>query len=344
LLRKTKADVLVAAAGSLPLELLSKQHRGLKQLIWVVEKTSRHMDWTEIPEGLGGNIDVSVWHELVQDQQDSPNGGFPELRSNQLGKIVTIWQDQQPAPCEIVEFTHGNFVAAISALIAAVPARQQINSSDLFFSADSFTSTYSLLQTLSALFLHASIAINSVAGPDVDLTFAAKNISPTVVVASPESAAKLHDAALPSVAGGIPKMVHNMQSQSLEAGRMPTDNFLAPLKGHTRSTIGSSPGKLRLLFISEKANANTPPLSSHDLCDLRIFTGARVVYALTAARVAGAVAQTNVFDYRKDGGARNKHSHFGVPMSCLEIKLVDTEFHKTTDDTPKGEVRSIIKF
>jgi hypothetical protein len=64
------------------------------------------------------------------------------------------------------------------------------------------------------------------------------------------------------------------------------------------------------------------------------------VYALTAARVAGAVAQTNVFDYRKDGGARNKHSHFGVPMSSLEIKLVDTGFHKTTDDTPKGEVRT----
>jgi hypothetical protein len=186
LLQKTKADVLVAAAGSLPLDLLSRQHRGLKQLIWVVEKTSRHMDWTDIPEGLGGNIDVSVWHELVQDQQDSPSGGFPELRSNQLGKIVTIWQDQQPTPFEIVEFTHGNFVAAMSALIAAVPARQQINSSDLFFSADSFTSTYNLLQTLTALFLHASIAINSVAGPEVDLTFAAKNISPTVVVASPE--------------------------------------------------------------------------------------------------------------------------------------------------------------
>jgi hypothetical protein len=51
---------------------------------------------------------------------------------------------------------------------------------------------------------------------------------------------------------------------------------------------------------------------------MRIFTGARVLYALTAAKVAGALFQTHAYDYRRDSGP----SHFGPPLSSVEIKLV----------------------
>ena len=102
--------------------------------------------------------------------------------------------------------------------------------------------------------------------------------------------------------------------------------------------MGTSPGKLRLLFVSERAGLNTPPLSSEDLSDLRIYTKARVIYALTAAKVAGAVTQTNMYDYRRGLTPSNKHSHFGVPLSCLEIKLKDNGPHKTTDEQNAGQV------
>lgn len=119
---------------------------------------------------------------------------------------------------------------------------------------------------------------------------------------------------------------------------MPTDNFLSKLNEPTRAAIGTTPGKLRLVFVSERAGLNTPPLSSEELSDLRIYTKARVVYALTAAKVAGAVTQTNMYDYRTGLTPPNKHSHFGIPLSSLEIKLKDTASHKTTDEQSVGEV------
>ena len=123
----------------------------------------------------------------------------------------------------------------------------------------------------------------------------------------------------------------------LTAGRLPTDNLLTKLNAPKRAAVGTTPGKLRLVFVSERQGLNTPPLSSEDLSDLRIFTKARVVYALTTAKVAGAVAQTNIYDYRRET-ASNKHSHFGVPLSCVEIKLKDTPHLKTTDEQTAGEL------
>lgn len=124
----------------------------------------------------------------------------------------------------------------------------------------------------------------------------------------------------------------------LAAGRLPTDNIFTKLNAPMRAVIGTTPGKLRLLLVSERQGLNTPPLSTEDLSDLRIYTKARVVYALTTAKVAGAVAQTNIYDYRRGDMPSNKHSHFGVPLSCVEIKLKDTPQYKTTDDQPIGEL------
>jgi hypothetical protein len=178
------------------------------------------------------------------------------------------------------------------------------------------------------LFSHSTVIINSVAGPGVDITLATRSIAPTVIVISPESAAKLHSTTNSSITSGPKKFAHQLETRMLTAGRLPTDTFLTRLNAPSRATIGTTPGKLRLVFVSERAGLNTPPLSSEDLSDLRIYTKARIVYALTAAKVAGAIAQTNVYDYRRGLAPSNKHSHFGVPLSSLEIKLKDTPQHR----------------
>ena len=222
-------------------------------------------------------------------------------------------------------------MAAISALIAALPFHRRFNPSDLFLAADSFANTYTLCLTLAALFSQASLAINSVAGPGVDLLLASRNIAPTVMVASADSAAKLRVQTSERATGAIKKLGHWLQSRTLEAGRMPVDSFF----GSQTVALGTTPGKLRLLFVAEKAGIDTLALTGKDLCDLRIFSGSRVVYALTTARVAGAVAQTMMYDYRTDG---DKRSHFGLPLGSLEVKLVDKGDVKTTDERAKGEV------
>jgi acyl-CoA synthetase (AMP-forming)/AMP-acid ligase II len=336
LLRQTKADSLIAAAGSLPLAEVSDAVPGIRQVIWTVEKTSRHMDWNEVPEGIGGKVDVSVWHDLVQDQK-SRVAKLPEDGARP-SNIVFVWQEKIGAHAEIVEFTQSNIAAATGALISALPAPQRLTKSDTFLPADIFTNSYCLCLTLGALFSQSTVIINSVAGPGVDLSLATRTVAPTVVAVSAETAAKLHNDTTTSITGGLKKLAHYLETRVLTSGRMPTDTFFSRLNAPKRAAIGTTPGKLRLLFISERAGQHTPPLSSDDLSDLRIYSNARVIYALTASKVAGAVAQTNVYDYRRGVTPANKHSHFGAPLSCVEVKLKDTSTHKTTDEQTVGEV------
>jgi len=336
LLVRTRADALIAAAGSVPLADATRGAPAVRQVIWTVEKESRHMDWSEIPEGIGGNVDVAVWHELVHDHSASAPT-LPTTNDKAPG-VVFLWQGAADRPTEIVEFTQQNLAAAIGSLITSLPLAHRLNASDTFLPADALTNSYCLCWTLAALFSHATVIINSVAGPGVDLTLASRSIAPTVTVISAETAAKLHNTTATSVTSGPKKLAHYLETRMLTAGRLPTDTLLSKLNAPARAAIGSTPGKLRLVFVSERAGHDTPPLTSQDLSDLRVYTKSRVVYALTAAKVAGAIAQTNVYDYRTGNTPPNKHSHFGVPLSCLEIKLKDTPELKTTDEQSVGEL------
>lgn len=143
----------------------------------------------------------------------------------------------------------------------------------------------------------------------------------------------MHSTTAASAAGSLTQIAHYLESRVLASGRLPTNSLLSP----ARAAIGTTPGKLRLVFTSERAGLNTPALSSKDLSDLRIYTQARIVYALTAAPVAGAVAQTNMYDYRI-GNSTSKHSHFGVPLSSVEVKVKDTAALKTTEEQAVGEL------
>ena len=227
-----------------------------------------------------------------------------------------------------------NIAAATAALLFALPARQRLSASDLVLPADSFSNSYVLCQTLAALISPASVAINSVAGPGVDLALATRNISPTVVIASPETLSSLHQAETARLTSGLQKLAHSSQTSVMSAGRMPSSTLVSNLFG-AQSSMSATPGKLRLILVSERANTDAPKLSSAMLCDLRVFTRARICYALTASRVAGAVAQTNLYDYRMDTSG---HSHFGVPVSSVEVKLANRNDKEVDENAPRGEI------
>ncbi|KAJ9629871.1 hypothetical protein H2203_002255 [Taxawa tesnikishii (nom. ined.)] len=333
LLNDTGADCLIAAAGSLPLEEVCSKVSGIEQVTWVVESTSRHMDWTGAPEEAKGKVRVSVWHELVDDGKAQASSELPSNdESPELGRIVTIWHEKHGGASQIVEFTQKNIVSAVGALSSALPLRQRLSPADLVLPADSFSHSYVLCLTFAALFNHASLAINSVAGPGVELPRVTRSVSPTIIIASAETLANTHTAETAGISSSIQKIAHVSQSQAQSAGRMPTDTLLFKLLAPS----GNTPGKLRLIFTSERVGASSPALSSTMLSDLRIFTRSRICYALTAANVAGAVAQTNLFDYRGTDGTQ--HSHFGVPLSSVEVKLVSKNDAKVDGNLPEGEI------
>lgn len=338
MLKRSQADTLIAAVGSIPFETVIKEHPALRHLIWVVDEGSRHMDWDEVPKGTGGAINVSTWQEIIEDHKSTATSLSIDDQIGQQKGIVTFWQSKLMDPGQLVEYTQANLVSAISAQLSAIPATQRMGPSDLFLPVDSLSTLYPLVMTLAALYSNSSLALNSVAGRDASLEASTQGIAPTIIVASASTLSKIQKEISKRIASPVSKLVHWSQTRSLiQDGVMPAVSIFTRLNDSIRPAIGTTPGKLRLIFTSEQAGGDSPALSSMDLSDLRIFTGARVTYALTAARVAGAVTQTSFYDYRVDKGPRT-HSHFGPPLGSVEVLLRDTKDHKTTDGLVVGEV------
>jgi len=334
LLQKSKADTIVAAVGSFPFDVISHSYPALKQLIWVVDEGSKHLDWNEVPRGTGGAINVATWQDIIQEQYGSPDTSLPVVdRHNNLKKVVAFWPSG-----ELVEYTQENIIAGIAGQLTSIPTTQRITPADLFLPADSLTTVYPLVLTLAALYSNASVALNSIASASPDLVFATQGIAPTIVVASSSVLSKTHAETVRKLNSSLYRAVHWFQTRTMvQQGVMPLSSVFSRIYDSLRPIIGTTPGKLRLVYVSEQVGVDSTPLSAETLSDLRIFLGARTIYALTAANVAGAVTQTGLYDYRVDDGT-TIYSHFGAPVTSVEIMFKDTAQHKTTDAESAGEV------
>lgn len=338
MLRRSAADTLVTSPGAFPFDAVIQAYPSLRQLIWVTDEGSNHMDWNEVPEGSGGNMNVTTWQDILR---DSPAHAATELPAVDLEKtpsdVVTFWQNGPGEVEEMVSFSQANLVSAISAQLTAIPTKERINPSDLFLPADSLANVYTLVLTLGALFSNASLALNSVAGKSPDLVLATQGVAPTVLVASPETLLKTHEESTSKLGSALANASHVMSTRSLALeGVHSTSNFLSGFSSGAYPSFGTTPGKLRLVFVAERAGSDSPLLSANVLSDLRIFTRARVVYALTATKVAGAISQTAFYDYRLPTDAK---THFGPPLTSVEVFLKDAGAHRTTDDKIEGQVR-----
>ena len=210
----------------------------------------------------------------------------------------------------------------------SIPRPQRIGSSDLVLSIDSLSRSYPLCQIMTALYSNASVALNSVAGESVDFALATVGVSPTVIVASSRTMSDYHSKFMKPHAGFISRFSRWVQVRSLDSGYMPSHGLLNQV-ANVGPTAELSLDKLRLLCISHRVDADAEvQLDYEQLADLRILTGARVVYALSGPGVAGAVFQTNVFDYRRFNGA----SHFGAPLSSVEVVLTGVPKDATNEE------------
>ncbi|KAJ6155748.1 hypothetical protein N7470_006314 [Penicillium chermesinum] len=332
-LQTAQADALIAEAGSLDLSAATKGNKKLTQVLWVAKYGNRHMDWHEVPDELKGGMEVEVWHELVESKKDLAGLDIPEYDASQpTPSLSTVWPSETQSG-KFIDFEPENIIAGISSLGSVLPRSQRFNPSDLVLSIDSLSRSYPLCQIMSALFSNASIALNSVAGEDVDFALATVGVSPTVIIASSRTMSKYHEKIMAPQAGLFSSLGRWVQSRSLDSGNMPSKGFFSQL-AKIGPTAELSLDNLRLLCISHRIDDDSSVrLSSQQLNDLRIFTNARIVYALTGPGVAGAIAQTNVFDYRLLDGP----SHFGSPLSSTEATLVDVPESKASD-TPEGKL------
>lgn len=341
MLRRSAVDTVVTVPGAFPFDTVIKAYPALRQLIWVVDEGTRHLDWNEIPEGTGGSVNVATWQDIVSDAPAAAGTELPALDPTNVPQdVVAFWQTKPGQMEEMVRFSQAHLVAGISGQLAALPTKERLSQADLFLPADSLSHIHTLTLTLAALYSNASVALNSVAGTSPDLVLATQGVAPTVIVASPQSLAKTHQESAGKKDGSLlARASHSLATRTLsQDGVFAPSNFLSGFASGARPAIGKGPSKLRLVYVGERAGgkgSGAAQLDTSALSDLRIFTGARVIHALTAARVAGAVSQTALHDYRVDGDAK---AHFGAPLSSVEVLLKDSGSAKTTDDGAAGEI------
>lgn len=333
-LKQSNADTVIAAVGSFPFDAISRSYPALKQLIWVVDEGSKHMDWNEVPEGTGSAVNVSTWQQTLSDSDPSTGVEVPKIDRTTTPKgVVAFWPTG-----ELVHYSQANLIAGIAGQLTSIPSVKRINPADVFLPVDTLYEIYPLVVTLAALYSNASLVLNSVAGRTSDLVLATQGCAPTVIVTGPETLARTHKESKAKLNSKLYEIVHWFQNRSLvQHGVMPLTTVFSRAFDHLRPIIGTTPGKLRLVFVSEQIGAQSATLSLEKLSDLRIYTGARIIYALTAAPVAGAITQTSLYDYRVDEAAHTP-SHFGAPVTSVEIFFKDTKVHRTSDELSSGEV------
>lgn len=319
LLHDAQADVLIAEAGALDLSFVAKNNEQLSEVIWVAKLGSRHMDWNDVPQDVQGRLSVTVWHELIDEKKDLAGLDVPSWDpTSSTPSVSTVWLSAT-GKGELVEYQPENLVSGIAGLMYSLPRNQRFGPKDLVLSIDSLSRSYPLCQIMAALYSNASVALNSVAGEGVDFALATVGVSPTVIISSSSTMTNYHDKFMAPHSGLLPALARWVHARTLDAGRMPSHGIWSQIAS-IGPTAELSLDNLRLLCISHRADANREACLTYDqLTDLRIFTGARAVYALTGPGVAGAITQTNVFDYRRSKG----QSHFGAPLSSVEIVLTD---------------------
>ena len=307
------------------------------------------MDWDQTPKGVKGKADVAVWHDLVEARKASTSSEvLPVDKESKVGPISTFWRTEDGTaqrvdytsevcklllPIEDIIDALQNMVAAVAGLMSALPRNQRIGPEDVVLPITPLLFSYPLALTLAALFSNATVALNSATAGKVDFALATANISPTIIIASSRTISAYHDKFMSSQTGIVAKTSRFFQGQRLQAGNMPSPNPMFKLASlDSKSDLS----KLRLLLIFHRAGDSTSvKLSSALLSDLRMVLGTRVCYALTAAKVAGAVCQTNALDYRQYSGA----AHFGPPLTCVEIHLTGSE-KAVQRSEPQGQVSS----
>lgn len=98
-------DCLLAPAGTLSPQILLQSCPSLKRFIWVVEETSRQMDWKASAED--GGVKLAVWHDIIEEKRQSASSELPsEPEGFGPPPIVAAWQGNKgPIHFEMVGYS-----------------------------------------------------------------------------------------------------------------------------------------------------------------------------------------------------------------------------------------------
>ena len=110
----TGPDCLLAPAGILSPQTLLQSCPSLKRFIWVVEKTSRQMDWKA--STADASVKFAVWNDIIEEKRQSASSKLPsEPEGFEPPPVVAAWQGNKgPTHFEIVGYSQKVSVVSTS--------------------------------------------------------------------------------------------------------------------------------------------------------------------------------------------------------------------------------------
>lgn len=105
-LQRAKPDLLIAEAGVLQISDVIKSCPSLAQVVWVARRGSRHMEWNEVPEGVGGRVGISVWHDIVDEKKEAVGAQLPANAQGEVAPgITTFWATKEDPVGQMTELS-----------------------------------------------------------------------------------------------------------------------------------------------------------------------------------------------------------------------------------------------
>lgn len=102
-LRKVQLDILIAEAGSLELEPVMSCCENLSQVIWVTKGGNEHMDFAETTDVVQGKVNISTWHDLIEEHKSPANSELPTVEKGSAIPSLSIVESSGNATT-IVEY------------------------------------------------------------------------------------------------------------------------------------------------------------------------------------------------------------------------------------------------
>lgn len=105
-LRQAGADLLVAEAGAVDISIQCKENANLRNVVWVSREGGQHVDWSQTPDEVAGQVSVADWRQLVQSKKDSVGSELPASDPDlPLHPLTTVWTTGAAGQGTFVEYT-----------------------------------------------------------------------------------------------------------------------------------------------------------------------------------------------------------------------------------------------
>ncbi|KAK9451981.1 uncharacterized protein V1518DRAFT_410057 [Limtongia smithiae] len=311
----SEPEILVFGAGTIDFTKL-KLPSSIKSLIVVATSSvEQHVDWTQVlDEKTNASISVHTWDEATAGELSTVDPLNHEFTGDKAFAVTYV---DTEGHIKLVEFSHKGVVSAIAAQLRVLPQSEGFSRADIFVPLDSLELMYNRIMLFAALTAGTNVVFCGTTGAGYDLT-ALKTIKATIIVLSTRSLLKLveHKATVLQTLstrraygllahGVLPKGVLGLLPQLRLVYAHDDQPPSVPLEGK--------------LAADKESSIAMPSLTSADLTEVRALLGSRIIYALTCPLVAGAVCQTNIFDYRNLGHVRM----FGPVLPSLEAVVKD---------------------